>query len=102
MFDLTPLSGTSRILRLQAHTTYSLSDLASLQMTFFVRSLFLSNLPYIDSYSGVEGRHIYIINPDPRAEENYQFVLSRGFATLLKEPFAEGHIELMKGERSPP
>ena len=31
---------------------------------FFIRSLFLSNLPYIGGYSGVEGRKIIIISPD--------------------------------------
>jgi hypothetical protein len=65
---------------------------------FFIQNFFLSNLPFISSYSGVEGRHIYIINPDLRAEENYQFVLTKGHATLINEPFAVNHLELMKTE----
>ena len=63
---------------------------------FFIRSLFLSNLPYIASYSGVQGRHIYIVNPDPSAVTNYDFVLSKGHAELLNEPFSAEHVSLMK------
>lgn len=63
---------------------------------FFIRSLFLSNLPFIGSYSGVPGRHIYIINPDPQAAENYEFVLSKGAATLHAEPFSAGHVAALK------
>lgn len=63
---------------------------------FFIRSLFLSNLPYIDSFSGVDGRKIFIINPDQKAKENYDFVLSKGRAELLIEKFNAQHIDLMK------
>ena len=63
---------------------------------FFIRSFFLSNLPYIKSYSGVEGRRIYIVNPDPASVKNYDFVLSKGDAELLNEPFSTDHISLMK------
>lgn len=63
---------------------------------FFIRSFFLSNLPFISSYTGVAGRHTYIINPDPRTAENYDFVLSKGHATHLCEPFSIEHINLMK------
>ncbi len=42
---------------------------------FFIRSFFLDNLPYIDSFSGVEGREIIIINPGQNAGKNYDFVL---------------------------
>lgn len=63
---------------------------------FFIRSLFLSNLPYIDSFSGVEGRKIFIINPDHNAKKNYEFVLSRGHAELINEIFTSEHIDLMK------
>lgn len=63
---------------------------------FFIRSLFLSNLPFIGSYSGVNGRQIYIINPDPNCERNYQFVLSKGHANLLNESFSMEHVNVMK------
>jgi len=58
--------------------------------------LFLSNLPFIDSYSGVEGRQIYIVNPDPKCKSNYQFVLSKGHAELLSQRFSMEHVNLMK------
>ncbi|MCI0562361.1 MAG: hypothetical protein MN733_28075, partial [Nitrososphaera sp.] len=63
---------------------------------FFIRSLFLSNLPFIDSYSGVKGRQIYIINPDRNCERNYQFVLSKGHAKLLNERFSMEHVNFIK------
>ncbi len=63
---------------------------------FFIRSLFLSNLPFIDSYSGVKGRRIYIINPDKKAHQNYNFVLSTDYAELLNEEFSINHVILMK------
>jgi hypothetical protein len=62
---------------------------------FLLRSLFLSNLPFINSFSGVPGRRIFIINPDPQAGSNYDFVLSLGHADLLNSPFSEEHINLM-------
>jgi len=63
---------------------------------FFIRSFFLSNLPFIGSCSGVEGRRIFIINPDKDAGENYDFVLSRGYADLLNENFSNEHINFMR------
>ncbi len=63
---------------------------------FFIRSFFLSNLPFIDLFSGVNGRQIYIINPDPDCESNYQFVLSKGHAKLLSESFSMEHVNFMK------
>ncbi|MCZ6733462.1 MAG: hypothetical protein O7B27_13115 [Gammaproteobacteria bacterium] len=63
---------------------------------FFIRSLFLANLPFIGSYSPVKGRQIYIINPDPKAAENYKFVLSKGHAKLWNTPFGDEHIAYMK------
>jgi len=63
---------------------------------FFVRSYFLSNLPYINSYSGVDGRRIFIINPDEQAASNYEFALCKGHAELLQAPFSPEHVELMK------
>jgi hypothetical protein len=63
---------------------------------FFIRSFFLSNLPYIGGYLGVDGRKVFIINPDPIAMENYAFVLSKGYAELLKEDFSNSHVLMMK------
>ena len=63
---------------------------------FFIRSLFLSNLPFINSYSGVKGRQIYIINPDPTSKKNYNFVLSNGLAQLFNEPFSKEHVAFIK------
>jgi len=62
---------------------------------FLLRSLFLSNLPFINSFSGVLGRKIFIINLDLQAESSYDFVLSRGRADLLNSRFSEEHINLM-------
>jgi len=67
---------------------------------FFVRSFFLSNLPYINEFSGVDGRRIFIINPDKAAASNYDFVLRHGQAELLNTPFSPEHIELMVKRRS--
>ncbi len=62
---------------------------------FFIRSLFLSNLPYIGSYSGVEGRRIFVINPDKNAKDNYQFILTKGHAELWNEKFCNDHVKFM-------
>lgn len=62
---------------------------------FFVRSFFLSNLPHIDTFSGVDGRRIFIINPDEHAASNYEFVLCKGHAELIHTPFSSEHIDLM-------
>lgn len=63
---------------------------------FFIRSLFLSNLSFIDSYSDVKGRKVFIINSDPSCEKNYQFVLSNKHAKLLNEQFSMRHVHFMK------
>lgn len=65
---------------------------------FLIRSLFLSSLPYIDSFTGVTGRKIYIINPDLNAAKNYEFVLSAGHAELLNEKFSIDHVRFMKAK----
>jgi hypothetical protein len=67
---------------------------------FFVRSLFLSNLLYINSFSGVDGRKIFIINPDSQAESNYEFVLRHGHAELVNSRFSREHIDLMARRRA--
>tara|TARA_R100001143_G_C3358667_1_gene134152 strand:+ start:2756 stop:3796 length:1041 start_codon:yes stop_codon:yes gene_type:complete len=66
---------------------------------FFIRSFFLSNLPHLESYSGVPGRRIHIVNPDRSALGNYEFVLSSGLAVLHQEPFSSKHIALMRHHR---
>jgi len=63
---------------------------------FFIRSLFLSTLPDIACFTGVEGRKIFIINPDVNAKSNYDFVLTKGHAELITENFSINHIEIMK------
>lgn len=67
---------------------------------FFVKSFFLSNLPYIESYSGVPGRRIFVINPSECAAQNYEFVLSKGHAELFQVPFACEHVALMESRRA--
>ncbi|MBB3169961.1 hypothetical protein [Simiduia aestuariiviva] len=63
---------------------------------FFIRSLFLSNFPFVDSSCGVEGRKIFIINPDRNAGKNYEFLLAKGQAELINKKFSLEHIELMQ------
>jgi hypothetical protein len=67
---------------------------------FFVRSFFLSTLPYIKAFSGVDGRRIFIINPDKAAALNYDFVLRHGHAELMNTPLSSEHIELIAKRRS--
>lgn len=67
---------------------------------FFVRSFFLSNLPYINSFSGVDGRKIFIVNPDKEAASNYEFVLRHGYAELMNTRFSQEHVELMASRRT--
>lgn len=63
---------------------------------FFIRSLFLATLPDIECFTGIEDRKIFIINPDENAKDNYSFVLTKGYATLITEKFGHNHIEMMK------
>lgn len=63
---------------------------------FIVRSLFLHNLPYVAEMSGVPGRSIYIVNPDPATRDNYAFLLGLPFVRFLCEPFGETHIAVME------
>jgi len=63
---------------------------------FFIRSFFLANLPYVESYSGVPGRQIHIVNPDPAVRTNYSFLLGQGNLHYHCEPFGESHLALMK------
>lgn len=63
---------------------------------FLIRSLFLSNLPFIDSYSGLEGRKIFIINPSQYCEKNYSFIISKECVEWHKQEFSMEHVDLMK------
>jgi len=63
---------------------------------YFIRSYFLSNLPYIQSYSGIQGRTVYIINPDDRAVDNYRFVTDVGGAQIIQEKFCMKHVDHMR------
>lgn len=63
---------------------------------FFIRSLFLSNLPFIESYSGVKGRQIFIVNPSDDCSKNYGFLLSKAHAKHIKEPFSVDHVNFFK------
>ena len=62
---------------------------------FFVRSFFLSNLPFLQDYSGVIGRNVFIINPAATAQAEYDFVLSRGYAEFINEKFSLDHVAKM-------
>jgi hypothetical protein len=64
---------------------------------FFVRSFFLANLPYIEDYTGVPGRKIFIINPAPAVHTDYEFVLRKGHAEIWSEKFCLAHVERIKG-----
>jgi len=63
---------------------------------FFVRSFFLANLPYIESYSGVAGRKIVIINPSSAVHSDYDFVLRKGHAEVWSENFCIEQVERIK------
>ena len=63
---------------------------------FIVRSLFLHNLPYVTDMSGVPGRSIHIINPDPATRDNYGFLLGLPFVRFVCEPFSEAHVAIME------
>lgn len=62
---------------------------------FFLRSFFKHNIPYIEEYTGVKGRKIIIINPDPNTKKKYKFILKHRNATVINEPFALKHIDMM-------
>ena len=62
---------------------------------FFIRSFFLDNLPYIDSFTGIEGREIIIINPSADAEKNYNFILKNKSSVLINDEFQISQVEEM-------
>lgn len=71
---------------------------------FIIRSLFLDNLPYADGYSGVPGRRIVIVNPDPLVRDNFGFLVGERNIDFRCEPFSIGHLDLMtsSGDRRAP
>ena len=66
---------------------------------FVIRSFFMDNLPYISGMKGVEGRKLFIINPDPTVKDNYGFLVGSEHATFLCEKFSDKHIDLMVKEK---
>ena len=54
----------------------------------FIRSFFLHTFPLSD-------RKTYVINPDPNAPSNYDFLLKRRKAELIQEPFSLDHVRLI-------
>lgn len=64
---------------------------------FFIRSFFLSNLPYAEQYTGIPGRRITIINPDPSVRLNYSFLVGQRNIDFLCEPFGAAHFSRFAG-----
>lgn len=60
---------------------------------FFVRSLFLANLPYLNRGDGTPGRKIVIINPSEAVHSDYDFLLQKGQAEVWSERFRSEHIK---------
>lgn len=67
---------------------------------FFMRSFFLSNLPYVQDYSGVPGRRVVIINPDTTASADYAFVLCKSYAEHWTEAFSLSHVARIMASRA--
>lgn len=66
---------------------------------FFIQSFFLSNLPFIDGYTGISGRKIHIINPASDIAANYDFIIRKGFTEIHQENFDYKHIRMMRDRR---
>lgn len=63
---------------------------------FFVRSFFLSNLPYLNDFTEVPGRKVVIINPSNDVYQDYDFVLKSGLAEVWNEKFDTTHVQRIK------
>lgn len=74
------------------HDVYIIG-LSLAQDDFFVRSFFLANLPYINSYTETPGRKIVIVNPSESVHSDYEFVLRKGEAEVWNEPFCSEHVK---------
>ena len=66
---------------------------------FLIRSFFLSNLPYVDKFTGIKDRKIHVINPAEDIESNYDFISGKDFTIFHKEKFQLKHIRLMRENR---
>jgi hypothetical protein len=66
---------------------------------FFIRSYFLSNLPYIDNFTGISGRNVHVINPAQDIETNYSFISQKGTVQFHKEKFEIKHVDMMRNNR---
>ena len=63
---------------------------------FLVRSFFLDNLPYIEASSGIPGRRIVVVNPDPMSKHNYSFLLGTPNVEFVCERFGVTHVSRME------
>lgn len=63
---------------------------------FLVRSFFLDNLPHIEGSSGVPGRRIVVVNPDPMSKHNYSFLVGTPNVEFVCERFGIAHVERME------
>jgi len=66
---------------------------------FLVRSFFLSNLPYIQDYSGVPGRSVVIINPSETVPKDYDFILRKDYTEVWAEKFTIEHVKRIAAAR---
>lgn len=62
---------------------------------FFIKSFFLHTLSDIDCFTGIPGRKITIINPDPSIKKNYSFIRGTN-VNILIEKFKGDHVKLMQ------
>ncbi|PKH91162.1 hypothetical protein CXF76_12935 [Pseudoalteromonas sp. 78C3] len=66
---------------------------------FFIRSYFLSTLPYLSDSMATHKRTIHIINPDRSVEDNYSFVTKTQQCVIHCEYFDSKHIDSMRENR---
>lgn len=63
---------------------------------FFIKSFFLDTLLDIDCYTGIPGRKVTIINPDPTVKKNYSFILGQENVNFVIQKFNINHVKLMQ------
>jgi hypothetical protein len=63
---------------------------------FIIRSFFADFLARADGMSGVPGRRVHIVNPDPRSRDNYGFLVGAPHVEFHCERFSESHLEQME------
>lgn len=61
---------------------------------FFIRSFFLSCLPFLSSFSGLPERRIRIINPDVAVRANYRFLDNVKNVDFIFERFQSSHVSV--------